>query len=171
MKRIYVLLRAGHVTRMHAVQTLKQHTIAEHVYGMQVWALELCKVNEVTPGKVLEAIVYHDAPECDIGDMPANIKKNNRKIELEMERLEQDFFLTNGIGIPTMSIIELAIVNAADRLDLAQLCLEEYFLGNSGKMISIIFDRACEYALASDPLPLGVSNMVAELRKEWCQHA
>ena len=74
------LSRAGHVTRWHTVRTVRQQTLAEHLYLVTVVAQAMLeKVSDQAPSnsdrwKLASWTLRHDSPELVLGDIPTPMK-------------------------------------------------------------------------------------------------
>lgn len=154
LRRVEKLYDAGDVKRMHAVATLRSHTIAEHVYGSMLIAVELYHLNLRTAAvqglslswrNIVGALLVHDAPEVDTGDIPAPVKRVNPVINVTIEKLEMEFYRDFEIENPELNRIELDIVKAADYLDLAMLCVRERLMGNKHPALWEVFSNVLTY--------------------------
>lgn len=167
VSRLEMLYHAGSVKRAHSIPTLFNRTISEHVYGCLIIAVELCKVNGVDPGPALMALLYHDAPEVETGDVPANVKKADVAINNALAKMEMDFegrfSLTPRAGC---SPIHLRIVEASDNLDFLYLCLTERRMGNNHPYLRTVFKRSSEYLQRHADVP-GVYAIATHIFKEW----
>lgn len=183
--RIEMMRRAGSVERMHCVRPLVQdgYNIAEHTYNAMCIAMELCRINLVQPGRVLAKLLYHDAPEVETGDMPANIKRASPEAETAMRILEGGFkkkwdiedpeavtFRLQKIPGNEAHQLELGIYKASDYLELGWFCLVERRMGNryvhGGQSVDTVFKNIMEYILAYSWIP-GVVSISEYLNKEW----
>ncbi|MBT5230991.1 MAG: HD domain-containing protein [Methylococcales bacterium] len=74
------LSRAGHVTRWHTVRTVRQQTLAEHLYLVTVVAQALlAEISAEIPSnsdrwKLASWTLRHDSPELVLGDIPTPMK-------------------------------------------------------------------------------------------------
>jgi len=74
------LSRAGHVTRWHTVRTVRQQTLAEHLYLVTVVAQAMLeKISSASPSnsdrwKLASWTLRHDSPELVLGDIPTPMK-------------------------------------------------------------------------------------------------
>ncbi len=154
------------MTRLHTVNTIHRHTIAEHVYGAQAIAVELCRLNGEQPGPVLLALLHHDAAEVETGDVPAPVKRANEEVERIFEALEADAHTHNGVEHTPLNPREHMIMKAADWFDLAFRCLEERRLGNRQPRLGRTFANVMGYAEAARYL-LGTDELRSWLNQEW----
>ncbi len=162
VERLEVLYAAGEVKRLHTVPTLKSRTVAAHVYGAQCIAEELCALNTVPPGPVLHALLYHDAPEVETGDVPAPTKRASKEIDLALEAMEEKFCKATGIPVIAprfFSVLEYDIVKAADYLDLGMICVQELMLGNRHQRIGLVLKNIIDYTRELEVKVLGVAQL------------
>jgi 5'-deoxynucleotidase YfbR-like HD superfamily hydrolase len=169
MDRVAILYRAGEVKRLHTVYTQHTHTIAEHVYGSQVLALELCRLNnldEASQGRVLQMLLLHDAPEVWTGDWPAPIKRTSPALKGLGEHLEREFYNKNDIYLPNLNPTEEAIVKACDTLDLAMTCMRERLMGNRSSALAAVFNNCMSYITAQSWVH-GVTALAKQITGAW----
>jgi 5'-deoxynucleotidase YfbR-like HD superfamily hydrolase len=161
------LRRAGLVTRLHTVPTVGPHTLARHVYGAQVMALALlARCPRADRGRVLEALLLHDAPEVDTGDIPAPLKRAHPLVQAAMNNLEREWYADHDIKLPVLSDLEQRIVKACDILDLGWACVEEVRLGNATRQMRLVFANVCEYLQEYIDVP-GVVDLRETMCIEW----
>lgn len=145
LDRAVEVLRAGHVKRFHAIDTIKSQSVAEHTFGTLVIARELCSINNVEFDNVASALLYHDAPEHYTGDIPANVKKDSPDLACALSDLEESYTEHYDIPAPDLLSAEARIVRAADTLEAMFFCLRERSLGNVSQDLSTVFDRLLTY--------------------------
>ena len=152
IESLKALYRAGFVKRAHAIDTLHVHTIAEHCYGMGCVVVYLCKMNDAEDclGPLLQAVLYHDAPESHTGDVPAHIKKNSAAIEHALAEIETMWRLGVDLKMPELTEWEAALLDVADRIDLCMLCAHEHMMGNNSAQLRTVFARAQDYAMSAN---------------------
>lgn len=174
MQRVGKLLDAGEVKRLHAVPTLRQHTIAEHVYGSLVIAVELTRLNRTSAAreatalsleKIMMALLLHDAPEVATGDIPAPVKRRSAMINAALESMEKEFYADFDMQLPELNEVESAIVRASDALDLATTCLQERMMGSRHPVIQRVFMNTLEYA--SELKLVGIEEMRSYFEEVW----
>jgi 5'-deoxynucleotidase YfbR-like HD superfamily hydrolase len=167
-ERLELLYRAGDVKRLHVARTLRPYTVAEHVYGAQCIAVELCYSNPQADAlAVLQTLLYHDAAEVETGDLPANVKRDVVGMRDAFERMEEAVLVRYGIPMPEgQSQLERNIVKAADILDCAWRCLVELQMGNRTPFLGVVFGRLLEYV---EPLYAvqGVQGIAEYLEQQW----
>lgn len=169
MDRIAVLYRAGEIKRLHTVYTQHTHTVAEHVYGSQIIAMELCLLNGLTASsmmRVVGTLLVHDAPEVWTGDWPAPIKREVPELKSIEAQLERQFYAKHNIELPSIIPIEEAIVKAADTLDLAMVCMREKLMGNKSRALEEVFTNCMEYVVAQSWVE-GVQFIADQIKEAW----
>lgn len=159
-KGLQALYDAGQVKRLHTVPVLREHHIAEHVYGALLWLMELyegARQAAATAGLAInrEAVsvwlLYHDAPELITGDIPAPTK---RAIEAHdamgysppIEEMEAKAY-SNLFNVtpPTLNEWETMLAKTCDYLDLAMCCIRERQMGNQHPTLLMVFQNAMSY--------------------------
>lgn len=172
--RLESLYAAGDVKRCHTVQTLRTYTIAEHVYGSMVIARELIALNHaqaalaglsISAKDVFEALLVHDAPEYETGDIPAPVKRAD-EIGKVFERLETEYYARHSIRLPQLNQIERDIVRASDTLDLGMFIVREHRLGNRNRLLETIINNVFEYIQPQRYL-VGVDELHTYLRRAF----
>jgi len=165
-EKVSTLYRSGRVKRLHKVQTVNEHSIAQHVYGSLIIGVELCEGSRVpvSKEKVMTSLLYHDAAEVDTGDVPAPVKRRSQAISDALMLMEQEFDLEHRIFVE-LTDAEQKIVKASDALDLAFNCLHEREMGNRTRQIEEVFNTALEYALETNVH--GVEYFLNLLRTSW----
>lgn len=175
MRRLEKLYDAGGVRRMHTIPTVRTHTIAEHVYGSMLIAVELFKLNvkvvaaeglSLSWERVMQALLVHDAPEVDTGDIPAPVKRASFAIEHALEVMEAEFYQEYAVDTRLLNSLEADIVKAADILDLVFNCVRERLMGNRHPRLGVVYDNAQRYAAEKVHLK-GVVEMKMYLAKVW----
>lgn len=143
IERIEELYESGFVERLHTVKTHDRHTVAAHVYGSMIIAVELCGLNGVDYKRILWTLLYHDAPEKDTGDIPAPTKRLLNSAAIE--DLENAFYDRLEISPMPHSEIENKIIKASDYLDLGYICLVERRMGNKTKHLDLVHSNIQKY--------------------------
>jgi 5'-deoxynucleotidase YfbR-like HD superfamily hydrolase len=171
-ERVDILYQSGAVKRMHTIPVHGQHLIAEHVYGTQIIAVELCRLNgfnETVTGRILQTLLYHDAPELVTGDIPAPMKWDNPELRAAFDKIDEEFYLRSGIHLPPLTIKEHKVVKAADYLDLLFRCLYERRLGNRNDQILQIKVNVISYFRKQkiDTEIEGVDQLVGYVEEAW----
>lgn len=161
------LRRAGRVTRLHTVPTVGHHTLARHVYGAQVLALALlAKCPRADRGRVLEALLLHDAPEVETGDIPAPVKRGHPLLQAAMDNMEKAWYEARSIKLPELTDLEKRIVKSCDILDLGWACVEERQLGNQTRQLGLVYINVLAYLQDYIDVP-GVTDMRENMIAVW----
>lgn len=168
IERLRELYESGEVRRLHTVPVHHAQTVAEHVYGSLLIAVELCRAEEEDPGAVLLTLLYHDAPELVTGDVPAPVKRESPLVAEGLAVLEAQFYLRLGIQLPELSPRGRAIVHASDNLDLAMTCLRERTLGNRHPVVGEVFHNVMRYLLEHTHVP-AIDTLRTELLIMWLE--
>ncbi len=169
-ERIQELYQAGEVKRLHTVPTHRQQSIAEHVYGSLLLAMELCAsvgMGDKERAEVLVTLLYHDAPEVATGDIPAPVKREDPAIKAALDTLEERFYNRLSIALPSLAAAQRSIVHASDTLDLAFTCLRERGLGNRNPRLYTVFNNCMWYLVEHDQIIPAVAALRERCWKEW----
>lgn len=128
IQRIRALREAGNVRRAHIIPHLGEYTVGKHSYD----ALTLLLVLHPDPSlDLVKAVLWHDAGERYLGDMPASAKvvSPHLKTAYELAELTQ----LERMGVPALNELTLGERNwlrAVDMLELWLWCLDQKALGN-----------------------------------------
>ena len=166
--RVSELYESGEVKRMHTVQTVRHHTVAEHVYGSLLHAAELCKLSPsyASFAVVATTLLYHDAPESYTGDVPAPVKRKSLAVKDALDLLEHEYEEALGYETPQLTERERDIVKACDTLDLMAKCVMEVRLGNKTERLQMVMQNVVNYISAQYHVP-GVPDFVDFYNLEW----
>lgn len=142
------IYRMKYISRWSLMRNTRTENVAEHSYHVSVLAHALAVIsrdvfgNDVDPGRVCAAALYHDMPEILTGDLPtpikyygSDIKEAYKRIEKEAsEKLLSNLTVEMRGGIAAAAMEADANVNkfvkAADKLDAYIKCCEEINAGN-----------------------------------------
>jgi 5'-deoxynucleotidase YfbR-like HD superfamily hydrolase len=179
MQRIEMLRRAGEVRRMHTHFTAQSYTIADHTYNAMCIALELCRNMLMKPDGILLTLLVHDAPEVELGDIPAPVKRSIPEMMPAYKKAEQEFMDRWGLNdlhvahlrdqkipAPGLSDMAMDLVKAADALELAWFVLRCRQRGDYSESIRAVFLNAISYAKERDYIT-GVLDMRYYLETQW----
>lgn len=114
-----LVLRSGAVRRFHACEVLERQTNAEHVWRVLVILLHLWPT---VPRELLLAVLYHEAAEALIGDVPAPLKRLP-ELRTVIQDLERRF--ASHLGLPAVDNLgpeDRARYKCADYLELCLTC-------------------------------------------------
>lgn len=169
IERVLALRDAGEVRRLHTIRTIRTHTIAEHTYGAMCIGLELCRLNDQKPERVLITLLQHDVTELETGDVPAPVKRAEVVVKEAFDRLETSAAARMGLyPVAPLEELEEAIAKAADCLDLGFACLYERQLGNHSPRLELCFENILDYTRAQTWVA-GVDELREQLVLEWSQ--
>lgn len=135
--RLYAMMKAGRVTRLHTYTTLGHYNVASHVFGMMVLA-DFIYGDRHIPSRIHRAILYHDMHEVTCGDVPYHVRKSPQVREGfdSLEKDENDYMNWN----VKLNKNEQLILDAIDMLEFMFYVLHERKLGNT--TLSYTFDAA-----------------------------
>lgn len=117
---------AGRVTRYHTIPGCDQ-TVAAHSWGVATIILHYFP--KEASAELLKAALYHDAPEEESGDIPADFKWANQPLVAILDRAEDDWHERNGTNT-VLTEREKEILKLADRFELLWYCYEQACQGN-----------------------------------------
>lgn len=117
---------AGRVTRYHTIPGCDQ-TVAAHSWGVATIILHYFPLE--ASGELLKAALYHDAPEIETGDIPANFKWSNPEIDVLLEAAETAWYERTGTNT-VLTEREKHILKLADSFELLWYCYEQACQGN-----------------------------------------
>lgn len=168
--KIFEVLKARNVTRLHCYPTHRPQNLADHQWGVAMWLLYIMQGRPMK--HVHEAMLYamlHDIGEVAVGDIPSPTKrlmpdKGQCIDDREKQHIERVYGPLPDIGEDT------ELVKVADLLDLMHYCLTERRMGNL--TLTDVFDRADEYideiyTRRGVPNPWVVSA-TNDMRQDYC---
>ena len=133
IERIKVYRKGLKVERLHTVAHLTPYNNGSHSANAGLIAHELCILNNMqssSPAVVL-FMLMHDIAEGYVGDMPANVKRDNPDLRKMLSKVEDHWEKVNLPHMPDLHHHERAIVKIADIVELGMYCVEELALGNT----------------------------------------
>lgn len=144
---ILELRRAGRVQRCHGIPYHGSYSVAEHTYQMLNLLMSLCP----KPSKALiEAILYHDSAELEIGDTPRPAKTRFPDLGKAVAKAEEVVNSELSVMQDKLLPSELAWLRGLDLLELAMWCLDQLDMGN--KNVMPVLDR-CHDAIQEQEMP------------------
>jgi 5'-deoxynucleotidase YfbR-like HD superfamily hydrolase len=184
-KRILWMYASGQVKRLHVVPLLREHTIAKHVYGSQMIAMELYECYRaldpnISLENILVTLLHHDAPEIATGDVPSPTKRA-LAAGGTLEGMENQFYSRRGIQMRPLNPTEQLIVELSDLCDLLMSCIEERRMGNrtreladyrNGELstsIEGVYHKVMGYLREHDDKTPGspVKSLIYSIIQEW----
>lgn len=139
--------KGGNVTRYHTHEVFQRQTVAEHTFNV-LWILSLLWDGNLPP-TLFRAALAHDIAECELGDIPAPMKRILREklgadeedvIQQAEDRILQENRLSQ-YSERNLSLSERRTLKMADVLDGLRYAMREFRAGNRP-----MFDVATEYA-------------------------
>lgn len=126
--QILAVREAGAVRRCHIVPHHGFHDISQHSYGA---ASLLLLLHPEPPLTLIKAVMWHDAGERWLGDIPATAKWGNEDLKQAYVAAEQKTLEALGLNFEgKLNPTELNWLKAVDTLDLLLWCYSEQNLGN-----------------------------------------
>jgi hypothetical protein len=118
---------AGAVRRYHTWPILRDQSVGEHCWQLcriyyQIWG-EL-------PPDVSTYIIWHDAAELAVGDLPFQIKRDNHTLKRELDKLEGTAMRNMGGPSMLLSPVMLDRVKLCDLIDMWEYGIDEHRMGN-----------------------------------------
>lgn len=134
------------VRRWGIVPLLHRRSIAEHMYFVSLYAMEICDLIAAPPGlrlMVLQKAIKHDIPEVETGDISGPVKRHvvdPEKLE-DYERMVLSQFV---IEQTNTAALEKSILKAADYIDATWEIAWDMALGNRlvDNLLETELDRA-----------------------------
>ena len=116
----------GQVERWHTKPCAKQ-TIGHHTFGVLNIALAIAPFHVTR--EFIEAILWHDLPEYDTGDIPAPTKWRYPALDEAVKKAEQGVLDKFGKKF-YLRLEEETIIDLADKFELVLYSIEEFNKGN-----------------------------------------
>ena len=131
LHQIYKKFKGGHVLRYHTRPELADgQNVAAHSWRAMVILHTLWP--DISKNALLH-MMYHDVAEGEVGDIPATTKWKYTEFAQMLERLEQEYETSLGIGknCVTVTVDEKHLCNMADKLELVMHCFRLMQRGNN----------------------------------------
>lgn len=82
-KTLVNLLKLSHVRRWVIIDCLKEQSVADHSFRVEIIALYLIDKLKLPldKGKIILDIITHDISEAETGDIPSTYKKSNQELQ------------------------------------------------------------------------------------------
>ena len=139
-EKIYNVRMAGRIRRLHIRPMNGEQNVAAHTWGLAMILLD------IHPDVSKEGLVFalrHDVAEVSTGDIPANVKWANPKLDEMLEKQEKAFMHRMGwlhkLRGPNAER-DAFYIKMADRIELVFYCLEEMYMGNF--MLTDVYENA-----------------------------
>lgn len=122
--RVLHLREAGNVERCHTLPHHGSYSVGKHCYDMLALLLVL---HPEPPTKLLRAVIYHDAHERWIGDIPGALKYLSPALAkyLDQQKEQIDHIVGYTWAIAPLSIEETRWLKAVDRIEFFLWCSEQ----------------------------------------------
>lgn len=137
--KLEFLIKGSEVSRYHTIRTIQQETVGHHSHGVAT----LCLILEpYASTELIEAALFHDLAEHQLGDLPSTIKKKYG-IGEQVNKLEAELLNSVDWEIP-LTERETRLLKLADIFQGMIFCSREIQMGNRGMWE--IFHRYATYA-------------------------
>ena len=141
-RRLKALREAGALERAHNVPHHGSYSVGQHSYDAANIILTLHPDPSLN---LIKAILWHDAPERFLGDLPAPAKWYNPELTAEYEKAEK--IVAEHMGIQgvfsALDEDDKHWLKAADRLELLLWCQDQMALGN--RHVQNVHDNVIEW--------------------------
>src|ERR1035437_6690186 len=118
---------AGQILRYHTWPVLRSQSTGEHTWQCLRIYYELFGP---LPPKTSTYLIWHDAGELVLGDLPFPVKANNGGLKRQCDRIEQNAVKAMGGSLPKLATNEKIRVKVVDLIEMLQYGLVEVFTGN-----------------------------------------
>ena len=122
------LRQSGETIRFHTHRRIKEETTGQHTYGA------LCLLHYITdgeaPARLIWALLFHDAAEQDVGDLPGPVKKDLGAQFADMFNERETAYLAEHGVTYALNNEERWLLKACDIFDGLFSCVEEIKRGN-----------------------------------------
>ncbi len=131
--RIY---RLAFITRYSNQFRVTNEDVAQHSFFVAAIVLQLHDEYTFDLGKALLAAICHDIPEADLGDVSYALRRNNKVLANEINKVEQEVIkkypqvVGEGLDIFNSDSSEGHVVQLADAIQVFQYAIIEVSLGN-----------------------------------------
>lgn len=147
------------VKRWHTMPNIQGQTVGEH----SAQAVSLLLLLHTAPSvNLISAMLWHDAGERGVGDMPAPIRRANPELNHAYCSAEEDFIEREyprvGRVLAALTEEEYHWLKAIDVLELVLYCADEFHLGN--QHAQTVARRGLEYLTESSTTPIEVLAFV-----------
>lgn len=143
------VMRLSSIERWGVVEMSKVQSVAEHSFNVATIALAISDALEASPGDMADIIrwaLIHDLPEVVTGDIPSNVKQQEKEI---FNILEARLFPSITINKRNQTDFCLRVVKVADYVDAIQFAQKFCVDRRKGAIISEMTQRMDEVILSS----------------------
>lgn len=118
---------AGRVERYHAWPVLRKQTVGEHTWQcLRIYI----QIFGNPPPTTATYLVFHDAGELVLGDLPYPVKRDNPALKKACNAVEVKGLAGMGVTLPKLSLKEKARCKLCDCIEMLETGLIEYNMGN-----------------------------------------
>lgn len=147
LDQVIIYRRGLNVKRMHTIPHIRHYDNGNHSACAALIAVELCKLNDVTPEhelKILRYMLMHDIVEQFVGDAPADAKRIEPELKVILDIIELKWESKNLPMKPKdLDGLPAGICKASDIIELGMFCIEELNMGN--KMVMHVLENVINY--------------------------
>lgn len=143
------VMRLSSIERWGVVEMSKVQSVAEHSYNVSVISIALAEAIDVTPAEMASIAhwaLVHDLPEVVTGDIPSNVKQQEKDI---FALLEARLFPSITVLKKEMDENILKIVKVADYVDAIQFAQKFCVDQRKGAIIAEIVCRMDEVIVSA----------------------
>ncbi len=118
---------AGSVVRYHTHPTIQRQTVADHSWHLmriyyEIWG--------PLPPEITTHMIWHDAGEVQIGDVPYGAKASSGLLHSELNRLEKLAVESMGAVLPGLTNQQKHRIKLCDICDMWEFGMTERLMGN-----------------------------------------
>lgn len=159
-ERVLAAREAGAVQRSHTARQHGDYTVGQHSYD----ALSLLFLLHPDPSmNLVKAVLWHDAAERWLGDVPAPAKWDDEDLRIAYEKAERGVLRKWGFdeGLKRLTDPEQDWLAAVDKLELWLWCMDQVAMGNQN--IYGVRDRINDWFNRNrDDIPLECLEFIGE---------
>jgi hypothetical protein len=139
---------SGQVLRYHTWPVIRQQSVGEHTWQVMRIYYQLFGP---PPTPVWEAMLLHDAPEVQTGDIPFGAKVRNPALRAANEESEERWMKRMKLQWPQLTDVQHWAMKVCDLLEMYEYGLSERRMGN-------------QYA---EPIITGVAESISEMLRSY----
>lgn len=166
LDRLFLGRAAQRVRRFHTMPTVEEQTVGAHTFGVLHLIMELTDYRASLD--LVVAALHHDMQEAIVGDTPSPVLRRLPEFREAYKNAEKHIEDRYELGI-SLEPNEEWLLKAADRLELALFCLEDWSRGN--RQALLMLERVTHYMETAETPPCttpgywltNVTTLVAEI--------